>query len=399
MRILLASRNFFPADTVGGAQVSMLLLGQALQAQGHDVAVLSVDDHAHAGLHAASGLQEYRLKLRNLYARGKAPAWKKVLWHGVDRFGRLMNADYRGVLEDFRPDVINTNVMASLGLGLWTVAADMQVPIVHTIHDYYLICLKSSMRSGQVNCASACATCRLTALGPALAPSRQVSEVIYVSAHMKAAHLHAGLFSSRTGATVIHGAYRPAHPLQARSGPVDPGRLTIGFFGRISPEKGLDRLILSLATLPLNSWTLRVGGGGDPTYVAGIQALARKLPVEFLGVTGPDAFYASVDAVVVSSLWNDPAPRVAYETGIHGVVPIVADRGGLPELVAYGERGLVFEPERGETLLAALVQLSSNPDMLARFQKNWAAVTPRFDPAHVAQETLAVYERAIAASR
>lgn len=399
MRILLASRNFFPADTVGGAQVSMLLLGQALKAQGHEVAVLSVDNRAHSGLHEASGLQEYRLKLRNLYARGQAPSWKKAIWHGVDRFGRLMNAQYRRVLEDFRPDVINTNVMASLGMGLWTVAADMKVPIVHTIHDYYLICLKSSMRSGQVNCASACAGCRLTALGPALAPSRQVSEVIYVSTHMKAAHLDAGLFSPRTGATVIHGGYRPAHPARPRSGAVDPGRLTVGYFGRISPEKGLDRLIRSLATLPPDSWKLRVGGGGDPAYMASIKALAETLPVEFLGVTGPDSFYASVDAVVVSSLWNDPAPRVAYETGIHGVVPIVADRGGLPELVAYGERGLLFEPERGETLLAALVQLSSNPDMLTRFQQNWVAVAPRFDPAQVAKETLEVYERASAASR
>lgn len=399
MRVLFVSRNFFPKGVVGGAQVSVRLLASELKRQGHDVAVLSVDTQEHKGLHEPTGLPEYRLKLKNIYAAGTTTAWKKAIWHGIDRFGGLMSKDYAEVLADFRPNVINTNVMAAIGPGIWIKAAQAQVPIVHTVHDYYLMCIKSGMRRGNLNCDEPCKACRMTALGPMLGPSRKVVEVIYVSEHMKRAHFAAGLFAPETGATIIHGSYAPTKPIAPRLGSVEPGRLTIGYFGRISPEKGLDRLIKTLAKLPTDRWTLRVGGSGAPEYVRAMADLATGLPVDFLGVQKPDDFYASVDAVVVSSLWHDPAPRVAYEAGIHGVIPIVAKRGGLPELVGNGIRGLIFDPDNSDSLIEAIDRFLMQPDLLVKFQENWAAARHIFDPTTVAEQTLAVYERAIARSR
>lgn len=394
MRILLASRNFFPQGVVGGAQLSMMLLGQALQKQGHEIAVLSVDDEAHEGLHTASGLMEYRLKLKNLYTRGNHSAAKKLLWHGIDRFTRVMEGDYAKAIAAFRPDVINTNVLAAMGVGVWNAAHKAGVPIIHTIHDYYLICIKSGMRSKGQNCASACVSCGFAALGPSLLPSRKVSEVIYVSRHMQRAHEKAGLFGPQTGASIIHGSYAPATPPAPRAGLLNPPVLTLGFFGRISPEKGLDKLLAAVKTLPQGSWRLLVGGGGEADYVRKMQALAEGLPVTFLGIVTPDSFYSSVDAVIISSLWNDPAPRVAYEAGIHGVVPIVAARGGLPELVDEGGRGLIFEPDDAASLPAAIAQLAADMSMLPRFQAEWQKVAPIFLPEYVARQTVDIYERA-----
>ncbi|WP_075218216.1 glycosyltransferase family 4 protein [Mongoliimonas terrestris] len=399
MRVLFVSRNFFPKGAVGGAQVSMRLVAEEVQRLGHTVAVLSVDTYAHEGLHPESELQEYRLRLRNLYARGEASGWKKAGWHAVDRFGTLMNVDYSKVLAAFRPDVVNTNVMAGIGPGFWSVSARAGVPIVHTVHDYYMTCIKSSMRKAGKNCTDICGSCRIAARAPVVRPSRGIAEVIYVSEFMKRVHLAAGLFTREAGATIIHGAYRPAEAAAPRRGPVENGRLTIGFFGRISPEKGLDRLIRTLATMPADQWCLRIGGSGDPIYVRAMADLAAGLPVEFLGVQTPDTFYGSVDAVVVSSLWNEPAGRVAYEAGIHGVIPIVAKRGGLPEMIGNGDRGLIFDPDDAESLLGAINQMLSRPGLLARLQDNWLAARPQYDPTTVAQQTIDVYERAIARSR
>jgi glycosyltransferase involved in cell wall biosynthesis len=395
MRILLASRNFFPADTVGGAQVSILLLAKALKELNHEVAVLSVDDAPCQGINENTGILEYRLQLKNLYTRGRAPLWKKMIWHSIDRFGDRMHAEFNKTINDFRPEVINTNVLAGLGLGIWKVAFNAGIPVIHTVHDYYLTCIKSSMFSKKNNCKMPCVLCKQSALRPALTPSQNVSEVIYVSKHMKSAHVNVGLFSQTTGTTIIHGAYQPDQKPSIRTGFLSPDILTVGFFGRISPEKGLDRLIKTLKELPSGTWRLRIGGSGEASYVNQIKLLAEGLPIEFLGVLDPNSFYSKVDATVIYSLWHEPAARVTYEAGMHGAVPIVSNRGGLPELVDYGQRGLIFEPDNPESLRQALLTLINDQDLIFKYQQQWTECANEFSPANVARKTIEIYKRAI----
>lgn len=400
MRILLASRNFFPDGVVGGAQVSMRYLAKALVKQGHDVAVLSLDSQEHTGIHTATGLAEFRLKIKNKYTSADASAMKKARWHATDRFYSLMNKDFEKVLATFKPDVVNTNVLAGLGVGLWNVAAKAGVPVVHTVHDYYLMCIKSGMFANGKNCEKPCLSCHIAALSTSMRAARNVQEVIYVSEHMKVAHHKLGLFAQNTGSTIIHGAYLPDQPITKRVQNItDHNVLTLGYFGRLSPEKGVDKLLHILRDLPKDKWRLRIGGGGTPAYVDKLKELSEGLPITFLGIVSPDAFYSSIDAVIISSLWNDPAPRVAYESGIHEVVPLVANRGGLPELVDYGKRGLIFEPDLPETLQGHIRDIIDHPEHLANFRSAWDQDKSIFHPDTVAQNTLDVFYRAIAASK
>ncbi len=397
MRVFLISRNYFPAGVVGGAQASVKFLAQELQLKGHDVAVLSIDDHPHTGIHEESGIMEYRIKNPNPYTKAGAGAAEKALWHSKDRFLSQSYNEYKKVFMDFKPDVINTNVMAGIGVGIWNVAHKMNIPIIHTIHDYYLTCIKSSMRSGNVNCADICFSCRLAALNTSMKPSRYVGDVIYVSRHMKTAHEKAGLFSPKTRAHIIHGSYPLDNiPHREKAAPNTGHPITLGFFGRISPEKGVEELLKALKKLPSDSWTLRIGGSGEAGYVEKVKKIAAGMPVEFLGFQTPNEFYSSVDAVIIYSLWNDPAPRVAYEAGCHGVIPIVTNRGGLPELVADGERGYVFDPESPDSLFAAIKDLVGHPEKVAQMKKKWDQAKEIFAPETVAEQTLAIYRAAVA---
>lgn len=392
MRILLASRNFFPRGIVGGAQVSIKYLASALMDGGHQVAVLSIDgDRTSSGVNPEMGIQEYRIKLRNVYEQGRASAPKRLLWHAIDRFGHLMDDDYCKVIEDFRPDVINTNVMAGLGLGIWRAAEASAVPVVHTVHDYYLVCLKSGMRKGRDNCKTPCSECRATAVLPSRNLSNRIAGAVFVSDHMRNAHHNAGVL--RTGnASIIHGAYSPANSISL---PEESATLRLGYFGRLAPDKGLNLLIAALKAASGFKWELTVGGSGDPEFVSRLKAQAVGLPINFAGVLKPHDFYSRVDAVIISSLWNDPAPRVAYEAGIHGVVPIVTDRGGLPQLVEYGRRGLIYDPFRPDTLLTALAKLGTEKKLLADIRQRWREVTPSFSPSEVALKTMEVYQKAV----
>lgn len=398
MKVLFASRNFFPKGAVGGAQTSIRFLASSFSALGHDAAVLSVDDHEHHGIHMSTGIEERRVVLRNLAIRERQSATRKVAWHLTDRFGGMMRSTYRDILTEYRPDVVFSHVLAGLTTSVWDVATELRIPVVHMVHDYYLLCLSSSMRKKGANCASICMSCRVGAAGPARYRTQQVASVIYVSDHVRKAHEAAGLFS-RSSAHIIHGSYEPAQQPAPRTGSVSPDRLTIGYFGRLAADKGVTELIRTLRDLQDVPWRLLIGGKGDETYTAAIKAEAAGLPIEFLGVQKPDEFYTKVDAVVVPSLWNDPAPRVVYEAGLHNVVPIVADRGGLPQLVRYGERGKVFNADKPEDLRAQIRQLAGDRDEIDRIRGEWRRTGEEFSQASVTSRVLEVLHGAVLHSR
>lgn len=389
MRILFASRNYFPAGAVGGAQTSIKFLAQSFIAQGHAAAVLNLDDHDHAGLHEGTGVPEYRLKLRNLYTGGQRGPVAKALWHGVDRFGTLMDKPYARVIEDFRPDVVFTHVLAGLGTGMWRAARRAGVPVVHMVHDYYLLCIRSGMRNDAGNCAQPCGFCRAVAAGPDVQRTRDVSAVIYVSDHVQRQHEAAGLFGDAK-AHIIHGSYEPAGAMPSRPGRVDPSFLTLGYFGRIAPDKGVTQMIEALRGLDGVNWRLRVGGNFAPGYEQRVREAAQGLPIEFLGVQAPLDFYSGIDAIVVPSLWHDPAPRVVYEAGIHGVAPVVSDRGGLPQLVGHGTRGLVFDIDDPESLRGAIRALADDSQALDRIREAWAQDSLQFSQGVVSAQVLDV---------
>ena len=389
MRVLFASRNYFPAGAVGGAQTSIKFLAQSFIAQGHEAAVLNLDDHRHFGLHAATGVPEYRLKLRNLYTDGQRGPLSKALWHGIDRFGSLMDKSYAQVIEAHRPDVVFTHVLAGLGTGIWRAARRSGVPVVHMVHDYYLLCIKSGMRAGEGNCARPCRLCMTVAAQPDVRHTRDVNAVIYVSDHVQKQHEAAELFANAR-AHIIHGSYEPAQGVPPRTGRVDEAVLTLGYFGRIAPDKGVTQMIDALRGLQDVAWSLRVGGKFAPGYEERVREAARGLPVEFLGVQAPFDFYSGVDAVIVPSLWHDPAPRVVYEAGMHGVVPLVANRGGLPQLVGYGSRGLVFDIDDGLSLQTAIKTLAENRSELERIRKEWVKAAPQFSQGVVTNQVLDV---------
>lgn len=389
MRILFASRNYFPVGAVGGAQTSIKFLAQSFMAQGHEAAVLNLDDHEHIGLHEGTGVPEYRLKLRNLYTGGQRGAVAKALWHGTDRFGSLMDKAYADVIAAFRPDVVFTHVLAGLGTGMWRAARRSGVPIVHMVHDYYLLCIKSGMRNGQGNCVRSCGLCQTVAAGPDVRRTRDVGAVIYVSDHVQKQHEAAALFAN-AGAHIIHGSYEPAGPVPARPDRIDASVLTLGYFGRIAPDKGVAQMMDALRGLEGVNWRLRVGGNFAPGYEGQVREAAKGLPVEFLGVQAPLDFYSGIDALIVPSLWHDPAPRVVYEAGIHGVVPLVANRGGLPQLVGHGTRGLVFDVDDPASLRAAIAGLADDPRELGRLRDEWHRTSSEFSQGVVSQQVLDV---------
>jgi glycosyltransferase involved in cell wall biosynthesis len=133
----------------------------------------------------------------------------------------------------------------------------------------------------------------------------------------------------------------------------------IAFVGRISTEKGIDTLMEAsrLCGLPIRL-------AGD--YGA-MPQLASSAP-DNVSLLGPldrekmDEFYRRARMLVLPSVCFEMCPLVVPEAMGYGL-PVVASRiGSLPEMVADGDTGLLFEAGNAGQLADKLTTLWKDPD-------------------------------------
>ncbi|HEX8662916.1 MAG TPA: glycosyltransferase family 4 protein [Beijerinckiaceae bacterium] len=351
MRILLANTGH-PAAIKGGAEAAVLDLAHALAARGHSVALAVHHGGRTVEVSDGGGVRVYALPNRNLYFAfdgGKRPAPLRLAWHALDGANPFMAAAFRKILDEEKPDVVNTHVLAGLSQLLWREAARRGIPVVHYLHEYGTMCPRgSAFRDGRL-CERPCAPCGLLTL-PRKRLSGLVDTVVGVSRFTLERHLAWGFFPNAERAVVpnvftgLSFTPRPAPP---------EGPLRLGYFGRLIPDKGAHLLLAAARALPPEGWTLDIAGTGDEAYVA---ALKQDAPanVRFLGWTRAEDFFPQIDALVVPSIWPDPQPRVVFEAYMHGVPVIGANAGGIPEQIDEDRTGWLFEAGSPESLAKVL---------------------------------------------
>lgn len=136
------------------------------------------------------------------------------------------------------------------------------------------------------------------------------------------------------------------------------------FFGRLSKEKGIETLLeahRALRNIPI----LKVVGTGPVE-----DKLRREYPdAEFLGYNQGDDLnniIANACFVVVPSEWYENCSMVVLEAMALGK-PVIGSRiGGIPEQIADGETGLLFEMGNVGELAEKIKVLSENSDMRTR---------------------------------
>jgi glycosyltransferase involved in cell wall biosynthesis len=159
-----------------------------------------------------------------------------------------------------------------------------------------------------------------------------------------------------------------------------------GYVGRLElPKKGLDVLIGSFARLRRSLPSARLAVAGDGPDRARLERMARESgladAVRFTGgLVDPRLFYDALDVFVLPSRWEGFGLSALEAMG--SFLPVVASRvGGLPEVVADGETGLLAPPGDAASLESALRRLFAEPETARRFgAAGHARLLARFDP-------------------
>jgi glycosyltransferase involved in cell wall biosynthesis len=328
VRILLVNAHGDPA--VGGAEKHVAELARELSGRGHSVDLLQAFPDAgppelegnHTVLHSKDWRFSTVRRLRNHLEDVTVPFRRKV----------------HDVIAEQEPDIVHTHNLPGLGTGIWEICRRLDVPIVHTLHDYYLLCPRVTLmrRDGQACCTMFYCGLRSRRLGRY---GGAVGDVIGVSRYVLDRQAH---FFPRARRHVIR---NPATTELVVSSPPSEKLRTIGFIGSLEHIKGVHVLLDAAPELAKGGCTLVFAGSGrlEPE----VRASADRGAVRFIGrVAGPSkaAFFDACDLGVVPSVWDEPGAYTPIEWLSSGRPVLVSARGGIGEMIESWSGAIAVDP-------------------------------------------------------
>jgi glycogen(starch) synthase len=195
----------------------------------------------------------------------------------------------------------------------------------------------------------------------------------------------------------------PAELVRLRGEFAAPDERLVLLIGRLVYEKGFQLALEAMPKVIEAAPGTRFLVAGSGTHEEELKRQAEELGLmehgTFLGWIGDDVLhtlYAIADLTVVPSIY-EPFGLVALEAMASGCPCIVADTGGLREVVPHEEAGLRFAARDPEALAEVAIRVLSDPDLEARLIAEAKEHVLRFDWGDVAAQTAAVYAELVGA--
>ncbi len=360
MKILIIS-TLYPPHVIGGAEKAAAELAEALVRRGHVVVVVSLHPGSTEIVEDRNGVRVYRVPVDNFYwpfGRAEKPnRFYRLAWHIREMWNPVAARRIGKILDAEMPDVVNTHNVCGFSLAAWKEVKRRKVRLVHTLHDYYLMCPRCTLFDKGRNCEKRCLSCKVLTFNRRRL-SRLPDSIVSVSQHALREHISRHYLEDLPATVIynIQNAFQSLLPQTVRGGQLSSD-IVFGFIGRVEEEKGIETLLAATGKLNTSNWKLKIAGKGLDGYV---EKLAKRFPdprIEWLGFTDAAKFYPSVDVVILPSLWAEPLPYVCVESLYAGRSLICASSGGIPE-IARLSKIVEFFPAGNTDVLAEKMNLA-----------------------------------------
>lgn len=312
-----------------------------------------------------------------------------------------IDAAFGDLLERLQPDVAHIGHVNHLSTGLVDELKKRRIPIVFTLHDFWLMCPRGQfltrsigreenwrMCAGQNDekCARDCYGVYFS--GRAGDEERDVQQwADWVRRRMEETRAIAAAvdlfiapsqylrerFIREFGIAEEKIAYLDyGFPLSYLR-PVEAAKneqkrpFTFGYIGTHIPAKGVNLLIEAFKKVQSPA-ALRIYGHNKGQSAQALQRMAQDSaqPISFEGEyvnsNLADRVFSQVDCIVVPSIWGENSPLVIHEAQACHIPVITADVGGMAEYVRHGENGLLFRHRSVESLAEQLKFAAENAE-------------------------------------
>jgi glycosyltransferase involved in cell wall biosynthesis len=403
MRILYVVHGFVP-EAVGGVELHCHHLASAM-AKDHAVGVLAWRSDA----------------ARPDYDLAKSTEGGLTVWRLNHTFSDL--GTFRGTYRDqrvdaifddivvrWRPDLVHVLHLIGLSVGVLERTRRRGLPLVLDLHDYWFGCPRGQrIRDPLLLCHDIdrrlCVPCLkpqnyemrarrdrwwrwlLRLRAPSVRRGLRIlrrydidmrrvlslpDALITPSDFHKEMYRRYGVEAGKLCTIPVGVAWTPPPP---RAIPADAG-LRIGYLGTLIPSKGAHVLIDAYGLLRRPDVTLDIHGmwmpfHGDTGYLDRLTAAAAALPgtIRFHGRYEQHEvprILASLDILVVPSIWYESYSIVIREGFRAGVAVVASNHGAMAEAIEHEVTGLRFTPGDAADLAAQIRRLLDDPDLRRR---------------------------------
>ncbi len=415
MRILQVIHGY-PPEFNAGSEVYTQSLCHELVRQGHEVFVFSRFENPFApdfsmkktvedvvlksGQHSV--IRHYRVNVARQKDRYQS--------EGVD-------LAFQDMLEKTQPDIVHIQHLNHLSLGIVEIVARKHIPIVYTLHDYWLACPRGQFTrvnygldplwepcNKQVDnlCAIHCYSRYFSGLTPFNEDieywarwvskrqeiirkiSEQVSVFIAPSKWLQKRMISALPALSEKTTYLDYGfdLKRLSGRKRARE-----DKLVFGYIGTHIVTKGIHLLIEAFSKLSQPS-LLRIWGRPRSETTPFLKELADHLPSKSLQIEWCPEYqnqdivssvFNWIDFLVVPSIWDENSPLVIHEAQQLRVPVITSNHGGMGEYVKHMVNGLNFEHRNTESLTQQMQYALENPQQVFSLGKRGYLPNPHGD--------------------
>jgi glycosyltransferase involved in cell wall biosynthesis len=365
MRVLLVNTRLYPG---GGDSTYAFNLANLLRSKGHGVAFFAMHDQRNVPDPNAD-LFVSHIDFRELNQRKNLFTAIQVLKRVI--YSMEAKNKFRQMLDRFMPDVVHLgNIHAHITPSVIFEAKKHGLPVIWTLHDYKLICPNAHFRidaTGQICEACGKADYYQPVLKRCKKGSRLASCIVSLEAY---AHKWMGV--RRQVDTFVAASIFLRNKLIEREFPpkkichlphfvpkemfhynqVNDGYLL--FFGRLELIKGIRSLLGACRLIP--EVRLMLAGQVE-------ERLGSEIPIllppnaQYIGMVSDvelPQLLRNALAVVLPSMVYENQPFSILEAFAAGKPVVASDLGGLSELVAHRERGLLVPPGDTEALAKAM---------------------------------------------
>lgn len=302
------------------------------------------------------------------------------------------------VLRETQPDIAHIGHLNHLSTGIVDVLFTLKVPIVYTLHDFWLMCPRGQFLQtnfgeeeyyrvcdGQENrkCAISCYNSYFTGY-----LETREKEISYWTNWIEIRMKEAKSICEKVDLFISPSKYLKSRFVNEFSIPdekiflLDYGfdlnrfrgvqnkkeAFTFGYIGTHIPAKGVNLLIDAFQDIKANAHLKIWGRNNGPSTIALQKKASRVNNIEFMGEYHnqniSEEVFAKIDCLVVPSIWMENSPLVIHEAQAAKIPIITADVGGMKEFVNHKKNGLLFEHRNRESLTKQMKFAVNNPSAM-----------------------------------
>ncbi len=155
-------------------------------------------------------------------------------------------------------------------------------------------------------------------------------------------------------------------------------KIRFAFIGTILPAKGTDVLIKAFNRVKRNDAELKIYGNlhsymDFEYYPSYLKKTSRNKNIKFMGEFAHSEIsriFKDIDILIVPSIWHENSPLVINEAFSSNTPVIASNIGGMPGSVKDGFNGFLFKPGDVLDLHEKLEYVMNNADIVAELRKN-----------------------------